>query len=85
MMRRHQVRDKMEEMLRLMREEQDLRIELGALDFNVNTDKELKANLLRQDQLIARIEDLRHEKMFPVVRQVLAFVASRTSQMDLSE
>jgi len=79
-MKRQQVRANMEQMLKLMRQEQELRVELAALDFSLCTEKEFRANMKRQRQLIARIDGIRQQQMLPLMRRMVAFIAAKTSQ-----
>ena len=79
-MKRQQVRDNMEQMLKLMRQEQELRVELAALDFSLCTEEEFRANIKRQRQLIARIDAIRQQQMIPIVRRMVAFIAAKTDQ-----
>jgi hypothetical protein len=79
-MKRQQVRTNMEQMLKLMRQEQELRIELSALDFSMVTEEEFRANMKRQRQLIARIDAIRQQQMLPLMRRMVAFIAAKTNQ-----
>lgn len=79
-MKRQQVRTSMEQMLKLMRQEQELRIELAALDFSLCTEEEFRANMRRQQQLLARIDAIRQQQMLPLVRRMVAFIAAKTNQ-----
>ncbi len=79
-MKRRDVREKMEEMVRLMREEQALRLELASLDFSVNSRPKLETALGRQHNLVAQIGAIRQEKMMPIVREMLTFIGSKLEQ-----
>lgn len=84
-MKRRHVREKMEEMVRLMREEQGLRLELASLDFSVNNRSRLEKALGRQDSLIRQIGAIRQEKMMPIVRQMLTFIGSKLEDQSARE
>ena len=79
-MKRQQVRNQMERVLKLMRQEQELRVELAALDFSLCTEEEFRANMKRQRQLLARIDAIRQNQMLPIVRRMVEFIASKTNQ-----
>ncbi len=84
-MKRRNVREKMEEMVRLMREEQALRLELASLDLSVNSRSQLEKALGRQDNLVAQIGAIRQEKMMPIVREMLTFIGSKLEQQAARE
>ena len=71
------VQDKVEQFLALMRQEQELKLELASLDLCITTKAQAEKNLARERALVGAILDLRRQKMLPIVAQMAAFVGGR--------
>lgn len=76
-MNQQTVRQKMEQFFLHLREEQEIRDELGALEFQGVTESECKRALERQKELLAGLDGLRKEKMLPLLTEVAEYVAAR--------
>jgi hypothetical protein len=75
-MTKDEVREKMAEILALLREERDLKDQLVALEMTGEREATEKA-LRRQAELLAAIERLRWERLLPILHEVSGFVASK--------
>jgi hypothetical protein len=81
-MTQNQVRDRMEKILALMRQEQGLRAELLTLDFSPGSRKQVANSLARQAALLDRIRLLRQQQMLPIVRELVEFIAAKSQQTE---
>ncbi len=73
------IKGMMEEFLQLMRQEQEHKVELFALDFSVGSHEKLNLNLERQRALLGEISSLRSEKMLPILRDLSAFIGNTSA------
>lgn len=76
------VRQKMEQFFLHLREEQEIRDELGALEFQGVTESECKRAMERQRELLEGLDGLRKQKMLPLLTQVAEYVASRKEALE---
>ena len=81
-MNRHQVQQNMEAVLGLMRDEQELRLELHALDFSLNTEESFAKATKKQREIIRKIDAIRQEKMLPIMRKMVVFIATKTEEQN---
>ncbi len=70
------VRNRMEQFVALMREEQELRDQLLALDFTAVSPDVFAKNLAKQQELIGGIDTIYQEKMLPIMRELAEFVGA---------
>ena len=69
-----ELKKRVDALLDLMRWEQKLRVEICSLNLGLCRGTELKKNLERHDEILAEIDELRHAKMMPILRDVARFV-----------
>lgn len=80
-MKRDDIRQKMEKFLQYMREEQDIRDQLTALQFVAEDEVRLQETMSQQNHLLRSLDHLRQEKMLPLLDEVAAFVASKKQDL----
>jgi hypothetical protein len=81
-MTQDQVRDRMERVLGLMRDEQALRSEIMTLDFSPGSRKQAQATLKRQAALLDKIRLLRQQQVLPIVRELVEFIAAKSQGVE---
>ena len=74
-MTREDVRQRVEQLVVAMREEQELRDRLTVLDFVGARESDVETAYRKQQELIKAIDALRYEKVMPIVREMSEFVA----------
>lgn len=78
-MTKEEVKKKIAEVLELMREERELKDQLVELELFGEPD-EVERAFKKQAQLVAAIDQLRWERLLPIVQEVGAFIASRQGE-----
>lgn len=77
------VRQRMELYLGYLREEQEIRDQLTALNFMAPNEKELQKVMTKQSELMDAIETIRQEKMLPILTELAEFIAKARTALAL--
>ena len=73
-MTRDELQGKMNEVVALLKREQQLRVEITALDLGPSRRDALIKNLERHDAILDEINDLRQRQMMPIFRDLAQFI-----------
>lgn len=69
------IRNRVDQVVRILREEAALKAEVASLGGTVMTGEQHKQDLQKQRQLIDSITALRRDKILPIVRELVTFIA----------
>lgn len=84
-MTKQEVIEKMEYFSELVEKEQKLQEELLSLQMYGSDPNVIREKLQRHDEIIKEIEDIRFNRVIPLLKEIADFVASRQGEVELPD
>lgn len=79
-MKQSDVRERLEKFLYYLRQEQELRDQIAALQF-YGSEKDVAGAMKQETEIMKEVEKLRQEKMLPLISEVAAFVSTKQAEL----
>lgn len=76
-MRKQDIEERMKSFIELMQRERILKEELLAMRLQEADKKDMEKKLVKHDQIIEKIENIRQKEMIPILDELLEFIASK--------